>query len=80
MRRASIVVDLRHMRCDSCRVALHDELATACPACGAVFDSITSNHAGLAAKLERRREAAGVQQCQVGLPDEDADAIELVSS
>lgn len=78
--RASIVVDLRHLRCDSCKVALHDELATVCPVCGATFDSITSNHAGLAAKLERRREGAGVRFCNVGVRDGDEDPAELVSS
>ena len=80
MKRASIVVDLRHLRCDNCKVALHDELATACPVCGVTFDSLTSNHAGLAAKLERRREAAGVHFCDVRVVDSDSDPVELVSS
>ncbi len=79
MKRASIVVDLRHMRCGCCKVALHDELATVCPVCEAVFDSITSNHAGLAAKLEQRREVAGVHECHARLVDQEADATELVS-
>jgi hypothetical protein len=60
MKRASIVVELRQLRCDGCKVALPNELVTVCPICGAVFDSIVSNHAGLAARLKRRREAAGV--------------------
>jgi hypothetical protein len=58
MQTASIVVDWRHLRCSNCKVALHDELAETCPACGAKFDSVTSNHVGLAEKLEREREAA----------------------
>jgi len=59
----SIVVDLRFNRCDYCKVALQDELATACPVCGAHFDSIVSNHVGLAAKLYKVRETAGVTSC-----------------
>jgi RNA polymerase subunit RPABC4/transcription elongation factor Spt4 len=58
MHTASIVVDLRHLRCSNCKVALHDELTESCPACGAAFDSITSNHVGLAEKLEQRRKLA----------------------
>jgi len=77
---ASIVVDFRHIRCENCKVALHDELATLCPVCGAVFDSIMSNHAGLAARFERKRENAGVRHCDVPLADTDEDAVELVSA
>ena len=58
-----IVVDLRTIRCDHCKVAIHDDLATACPVCGACFDSIVSNHVGLAAKLEKKRAQAGVRSC-----------------
>ena len=58
MDRASIVVDLRNNRCGNCKVALNDELATKCPACGAVFDSISSNHVGLADKLRQKRQDA----------------------
>lgn len=76
----SIVVDFRHIRCDNCKVALHDELATLCPVCGAVFDSIMSNHAGLAARLEQKREAAGVRHCNVPLADTGEDAVELVGA
>jgi hypothetical protein len=62
MNTASLVVDLRHIRCSNCKVALHDELVTECPVCGEKFDSITSNHVGLAEKLRKRREAARVRQ------------------
>jgi len=55
MNPTSIVVDLRGLRCETCKVALHDELAKVCPVCGAPFDRISSNHVGLADKLERRR-------------------------
>ena len=60
---ASMVVDLHHIRCDHCKVALHDELATECPVCKAHFDAIVSNHVGLAAKLYERREAEGIRTC-----------------
>ena len=77
---ASIVVDLRHIRCEHCKVALHDELATSCPVCGTVFDSISSNHAGLALRFEKMREEAGVQHCNVPDADTDDDAVDLVSA
>lgn len=60
---APIVVDLRTIRCDHCKVAIHDDLAIACPVCGARFDSIVSNHVGLAAKLENKRAKGGVRSC-----------------
>ncbi len=60
---ASLVVDLRNIRCDHCKVAIHNELATQCPMCGARFDSIVSNHVGLATKLEAKRAEAGVRSC-----------------
>lgn len=60
---APIVVDMRHNRCDHCKVAIHDDLATECAVCGSRFDSIVSNHVGLAAKLERKREQSGVRSC-----------------
>jgi hypothetical protein len=56
----SIVVDIRHIRCDNCKVALHDVLAQKCLVCGAVFDGVTSNHVGLADRLRQQREAARV--------------------
>ena len=60
----SIIADMRNMRCDRCKVAIHDHLATECAMCGAHFDSIVSNHAGLAQKLYARREQAGVTSCK----------------
>ena len=72
MQRASITVDFNHARCGGCKVILDDELAKLCPVCGASFDRITSNHVGLAGKLLRMREAAGV----AFTPSESADADE----
>ena len=57
---ASIIVDLRTRRCSNCKIALRDELAEKCPACSASFDRISSNHVGLAIKLRKKREAAGI--------------------
>jgi hypothetical protein len=61
MEKASIVVDLRHLRCSHCKVALDDELATYCPVCSAVFAGVMSNHVGLVEKLKRKRRAAGIK-------------------
>jgi hypothetical protein len=80
MNRASIVVDRRHIRCSNCRVALHDDLAMACPVCRAEFDSITSNHVGMANGLERRRVAAGVSQTHACISEPADEATELVGS
>lgn len=58
---ASILVDLVTRRCNNCKVALRDELAEKCPVCGASFDRISSNHVGLANKLRKKREEAGIR-------------------
>jgi hypothetical protein len=80
MHTASIVVDMRNVRCGNCKISLQDEMATTCPVCGAPFDRVTSNHVGLASKLERRREEAGVAACAVNDPNSEEDPPELVSS
>jgi Zn finger protein HypA/HybF involved in hydrogenase expression len=60
MTTASLLVDLRKMRCGNCKVAIQDELAMKCPACATTFDRIASNHAGLAVKLRKKRNEAGI--------------------
>ena len=55
---AQIVVDFANLRCGGCKVAIQDDLADGCTVCGAIFDRVVSNHVGLAAKLERRRNEA----------------------
>jgi hypothetical protein len=60
MKHTSIVVDLRSLWCEWCGERLRDELATVCRNCGASFDTIISDYPGLAAKLTRRREEAGI--------------------
>jgi hypothetical protein len=80
MNRASIIVDFRHIRCGNCKVALRDELATACRACGAEFDNIMSNHVGLAARFECQREASGVCRAHAQVREVDVDPTELVGA
>ena len=60
----SIVADMRNIRCDLCKVAIHDDLATECATCGARFDAIISNHVGLAQKIYAKRAEAGVTSCK----------------
>jgi predicted nucleic acid-binding Zn-ribbon protein len=55
---APIIVDLMNMRCGNCKVMFTDELVEKCPVCGAVFDRVSSNPVGLAARLEKVRQAA----------------------
>ena len=62
-RTASIVADMRNIRCDRCKVAIHNDLATSCVFCGSYFDAIVSNHVGAAQKLHAKREHAGVTRC-----------------
>jgi predicted nucleic acid-binding Zn-ribbon protein len=71
MTTASIVVDLRNMRCGNCKVAITDALAEQCPTCGAKFDRIASNHAGLADKLRQQRDEAAFD-CSNGSPHSQA--------
>lgn len=52
---ASLVVDLRHLRCGQCKVRLDDRFAESCPICGAVFDRVVSNDVGLADRLIQER-------------------------
>jgi hypothetical protein len=55
-----MIVDLRHIRCGNCKVALGDELVATCPVCGAAFTHVTSNHVGLAESLRKKRRSAGI--------------------
>ena len=53
----SLVVDLRTTRCSGCKMMIRDVTVTHCPHCGAFFDRVTSNHVGLAARVQAEREA-----------------------
>ena len=55
---ASLVVDLKTTRCSECKMMIRDVTVANCPHCGALFDRVTSNHVGLAAKVLKQREAA----------------------
>lgn len=61
MQTASIIVDFRNARCANCKVLLRDDLQEKCDACGAVFDRVVSNHVGLAEKLQKKRDEAGIK-------------------
>ena len=61
---AAIIADMRKLRCGNCKVLLHDVLSTVCPVCSAAFRGVSSNHAGLARKLQQRRDTAGVKPAQ----------------
>jgi hypothetical protein len=52
---ASILVDFRNIRCSACKVLIRNELAKSCKNCNATFDSVSSNHVGLADKLRAKR-------------------------
>ena len=52
---ASLVVDLRHLRCRQCKVRADDQLAERCPTWRAVFDRMVSSHVGLAPRLNQER-------------------------
>jgi len=60
MTTTSIIIDFHNMRCNNCKVAIHDELAEKCPVCDATFDQIASNHVGLADKLREKRDDAKI--------------------
>jgi hypothetical protein len=58
----AIFVDVLNSRGDHCKVAIQDDLAIECRFAPPRFDSIVSNHVGLAAKLERKRVE---EECEV---------------
>ena len=57
METASLLVDLKVVRCGQCKMLVKDIAVDACEHCGATFDRVASNHVGLAAKLTKEREA-----------------------
>jgi hypothetical protein len=83
---ASLVVDLRHLRCSQCKVRVDDRFAERCPTCGAVFDRVVSSHVGLAQRLiqERRSHFAAtskpVSQPDAIAPDAGSRQRELASA
>ena len=55
VKKATLIVDIRNIRCGSCKVLVRDELAKSCKYCKSVFDGVDSNHVGLADKLRKIR-------------------------
>ena len=55
-----IVADFYTQRCGNCKSMLEDVDIEECPVCDVVLDRIVSNHAGLAAKIQKERAAAAV--------------------
>lgn len=55
---ASLIVDLKTSRCSGCKMIIRDVTVSNCPHCGALFDRVTSNHVGLAAKVMQQRSTA----------------------
>jgi Zn finger protein HypA/HybF involved in hydrogenase expression len=60
MQTASLIVDIKTVRCSQCKMMIRDVTVANCPHCGAAFDRVTSNHVGLAARVQREREAKKV--------------------
>lgn len=59
---ASLIVDIKSVRCSQCKMLVKDVCVTHCVHCGALFDRVTSNHVGLAEKVRREREAKRAAQ------------------
>ena len=55
---ASLLIDIANMRCSLCKMLVKDELARSCEHCGSEFDRVSSNHAGLARRLQKIRDTA----------------------
>lgn len=80
MRHGSLVVDLHHVRCSECKVALRDELATHCPVCGRFFEDVVSNHVGLARKLQRKRHQTVPDSSWTDCDYDRTESIDLIGS
>ena len=57
MHTASLIVDIKSVRCSDCKMLVRDVTVANCPHCGAEFDRVSSNHVGLANKVKKEREA-----------------------
>ena len=57
MRTASLIVDIKSVRCSECKMLIRDVTVSHCPHCGTEFDRVSSNHVGLAARVKKEREA-----------------------
>ena len=57
MRTASLIVDIKSVRCSECKMLIKDVAVSHCLHCGTEFDRVSSNHVGLAARVQKEREA-----------------------
>lgn len=62
---ASLIVDVKTTRCSECKMMIRDVTVANCPHCAALFDRVTSNHVGLAAKVMKQREEAKKASAQL---------------
>jgi RNA polymerase subunit RPABC4/transcription elongation factor Spt4 len=58
MQTASLIVDIKTTRCSHCKMIIRDVTVANCPHCGSLFDRVTSNHVGLAARVKKQRDEA----------------------
>ena len=58
MQTASLIVDMKSVRCSQCKMLLRDVTVLKCPHCDTPFDRVSSNHVGLAAKVQKQRDEA----------------------
>jgi hypothetical protein len=54
---ASLIVDIKTVRCSQCKMLIRDVTVSHCPHCGCLFDRVASNHVGLAMKVQKERDA-----------------------
>lgn len=57
MRTASLIVDIKSVRCSECKMLIRDVTVSHCPHCAIEFDRVSSNHVGLAARVKKERAA-----------------------
>ncbi len=65
---ASLIVDLKATRCSACKMIIRDVTVAKCPHCSAVFDRVSSNHVGLADRVQKQREEARAGNAEQAKP------------
>ena len=58
MQTASLIVDIKTTRCSNCKMIIRDVTVANCPNCGSLFDRVSSNHVGLASRVQKQRDEA----------------------
>jgi phage FluMu protein Com len=54
---ASLIVDIKSVRCSQCKMLIRDVTVSHCPHCKCLFDRVASNHVGLAMRVQKERDA-----------------------